>query len=142
MAKKKVVRGKGDVEFDQDFSEDIEDEGGFESGETFVDSEGTPANKHAKELAKQKASDLKNVEPRLSFYTVKGGGRDLESGKVVKIIVKARGVYEVYVGNLKRNGEQLQGLVKIWQKEGAWAEPHQVKELVKELRAKLPKAKK
>lgn len=149
MAKKKVTRRKK-IEVDgaeQEFGEEVEvdeDDNFMDAGEdesdhgkdvTFADAEGTPANKHAKAKAKEEAANKKKAEPSASFYTLKN------LTKVVKIVVKARGVYEIYVGNMKRHAGQLDGLVKVWKKQGEWVEAHERKAKVRELRAALPKAK-
>lgn len=105
-------------------------------GETFAEAAGTPANVHAKKLAKAGSKAKQDEEPRAHFYTMKG------AEKVVKIVVKHRGAFEIYVGNMRRHGASLKGLIKLWQKEGVWAEAHQRKEQIEKLRAGLSAPKK
>lgn len=108
---------------------DAEDEG----GETFAESAGTPANAHAKKVAKAgaRAKALSKSEPRGSFYMVKN------LTKVVKVLVKSSGVHEVYVGSLKRHKDQLASVIAKWKKDGDWIEPHQYEGKIKEIRESL-----
>ena len=126
MAKRKAVKTE------DDFLE-MENEG---EDETFADAEGTPGNAHAKKLAKASSKAKLTEEPRAHFYTMKG------AEKVVKIVVKHRGAFEIYVGNLRRHGANLKGLIAVWKKDGEWFEPHQREEKIAELRESLAAAKK
>lgn len=127
MAKRKAVKNE---ELEEGF---LESEG---EDETFADAAGTPGNAHAKKLAKAKSKEEKTDEPRAHFYTMKG------AEKVVKIVVKHRGAFEIYVGNLRRHGANLKGLIAVWKKDGEWFEPHQREEKIAELRKSLAAAKK
>lgn len=144
MAKKRAARKKKSedvIETGDDFIEQPDGDLDFDGSEdapkaqTFAESAGTPANAHAKELAKKESAAKKHVEPSASFYTLKG------LSKVIKTIVKQRGVFEVYVGNKDRHEENLKVLIESWKKQGLWLEPHQVKEKILAIRANLPKEK-
>lgn len=127
MAKRKAVKHE---ELEEGF---LESEG---EDETFADAEGTPGNAHAKKIAKAASKAKLEGEPSAHFYTMKG------AEKVVKIVVKHRGAFEIYVGNLKRHGADLKGLIAVWKKGGEWFEPHQREEKIKELRNGLSAPKK
>lgn len=103
------------------------------SQETFAESQGLPANKHAKELAKAEAKAKKVPTPKGVFYSLKAGN------KVVKHIVKPHGLYQDYIGNLSRHRDGLEPKIKQWKAEGVWAEPHEVAAKVAALRADLGK---
>ena len=122
MAKRK----KSEFE-DESFMNDAEDEG----GETFAESAGTPANAHAKKLAKQKSALKKSSEPSGAFYMVKN------LTKVVKVLVKKSGVFQIYVGSLKRNKAELDAVIARWKKQGEWCEPHEAKAKIEEIRKAL-----
>lgn len=107
-------------------------------GVPFAEAVGLPANQQAKALARKEAEEKKLAEPQMSFYTVKA------PNKVVKQIVKMKGVYEVYIGNLKRHKDGLEPMILKWKEEKMWVEPHLVPEMIKAIRldlAKKPKAK-
>ena len=109
-----------------------EDESFMEAvDETFAEAAGTPGNAHAKKLAKKASAVKKDSEPRGHFYMVKN------QTKVVKVLVKAQGVYEVYVASLKRHKDQLDAAIKKWKKEGEWIEPHQYDEKILSIRKGL-----
>jgi hypothetical protein len=104
----------------------------FEQAKTFAEQDGTPGNKHAKELARMEQALKKREVPRGSFYTAQGK-------KVLKIMVKADRVLQVYVGNLVRHKDGLDPVIARWKKEGHWVEPHAVKAKIAALRAELKK---
>lgn len=126
MAKRKALK----------VEDDFLEAGNEGEDETFADAEGTPGNAHAKRLAKAGSKAAKTDEPRAHFYTMKG------PEKVVKIVVKHRGAFEIYVGNLRRHGADLKGLIAVWKKDGDWFEAHQREEQIAKLRAGLSAPKK
>lgn len=133
MAKRRAVRNEGRDEIEE--TGFLEAEGEDETL-TFAGAMGTPANAHAKKLAKDAAAAKVKKDSRAHFYTMKG------AEKVVKVVVKHGGAFEVYVGNLKRHGENLKGLIQVWKKGGEWVEAHQRAEQIAKLRAGLPAEKK
>lgn len=150
MAKRKSRSKKADETYDDaelEGGEFSEEELGEESmsedesveakqDETFAEAKGLPANAHAKALAKEK-SKIK-IEPHAAFYTSKGT-------KIIKVVVKAQGSHEVYIGNMIRHKADLNPIIDKWKKEGKWVEPlpSLVKEKVLALRAQIiPKKKK
>ncbi len=97
--------------------------------ETFAEAKGTPANVHAKKLAKEKSDKPK--APSGTFYTQKGN-------KILQIIVKPHGTHQVFIANAVKHKSMMEGFVKKWKKEGIWAEGFQAKEKIEALRAALP----
>ena len=80
---------------------------------TFAEFEGTPAIQQAKENAKKK---VKDAGPQKEFYTIK-------DGKYVKMIVKQKGAYSIYMGRAgKMPGEKAQ--IQTWKKDGVWVNEH------------------
>lgn len=134
MAKRKVRRK---VKAENEFGEEIETEQEVEVSEdapvdeTFAESAGLPANKHAKLQAQKDAANKKKEVPHGVFYTMK------DANKVIKVKVKLQGVYEVYVGNMKRHKDGLVPAIKNWKAKGAWCEPHEVKDKIVAIRAEL-----
>ncbi|CAB4170116.1 hypothetical protein UFOVP903_56 [uncultured Caudovirales phage] len=133
MAKKARKKKLEENEFGEQIEIDGEDESSddFIGDESFAKAEGSTANAHAKKLAKRTSVEKKTGEPRSVFYTMKG------LYKIIKVIVKARGVYEVYVGSLKRNKVDLETMIKLYKKEGTWVEPHAVKQAIEDGRKGL-----
>jgi hypothetical protein len=81
---------------------------------TFAEFEGTPAIQQAKENAKN--SKTKEKSPEKEFYTIK-------DGKYVKMIVKKKGAYSIYMGRAgKLPGEKAQ--IQLWKKDGVWVNEH------------------
>lgn len=108
----------------------------YQEPETFAEAKGVPANAHKKEIAKKEAAQKKTLEPQGVLYTHKKGE------KCVKVIVKHQSVGEVYVGNMIRHKDGLGPLIKKWKEEGSWCEPHELKDKIAQVRAKLPALKK
>lgn len=92
------------------------------------DDRGNPANEHAKKLAKE--ASTKKVKLVKTIYTVK-------DGKVLRIDVKPNGSYSSYIGNYKKNKEQINVLIKQWEKESVWVPEHQVEESISKIIAEF-----
>lgn len=115
-------------------SKNTEVEPGLESSgdETFAESQGLPANAHAKKLAKEKAAKEKKATPKGVFYTIRGT-------KILKVMVKPHGTYTDYIGNMKRHQDGLEPMVKKWKAEGVWVGADSVDAKIKELQSQLVK---
>jgi len=138
VAKKKVVRRKKIVPDHEGIDQEIETDEEIEIDEdpTFAEAPDAAPVKKAKEVAQKKSRDAKALEPRATFYTMKG------ADKVVKVLVKHRGVYEIYLGRmLKKHKAALESMILGWKKKGEWVEPHAAKAKIEELRKALPPVK-
>jgi len=89
---------------------------------------GNPANEWAKQLAKEKAN--RKAKPFKTIYSVK-------DGKVVKIDVKTNGAYQSYIGNAKKQKNQIVPLITQWKKEGVWVEEYDLETTIKEIMLEL-----
>lgn len=87
---------------------------------TFTESQGIPANEHAKQLAKEKS---KKKEVKYDYVFSQFGS------KILKVTVKPHGIYKEYVGNLskKKEAPMLKDEIAKWKAEGLWVEPYALK---------------
>lgn len=85
---------------------------------------GNPANEWAKKLAQEKA----NRKPKAvkSFFTIK-------EGKVLKVDIKKNGCYSAYIGNYKKNKDQINPLILQWKKQGLWIDEFEFEIKTKEI---------
>lgn len=97
---------------------------------TFKEQKGTPANEHAKKLAKQKVKKSKYE----TVYSQNGS-------KIVKVTFKPNGAYQEYIGNYSKKKEQsiLKAEIAKWKKEGVWVDEHSIKEYASKKIAALNK---
>lgn len=98
---------------------------------TFKEAEGTPANAHAKELAKAKSNAKKVTKPSKTFYTVIGG-------KYLQITCTKKGTYSTFIGREKMfSQEQKKAMIRKWEKDGQWVPEHSLSEVTAKAIAEL-----
>lgn len=85
---------------------------------------GNPANEWAKKLAKDNAN--KKAKPFKTIFTIK-------EGKVLKVDIKKNGSYSSYIGNAKKNKEQIAPLISQWKKQGVWVDEFEIEMKTKEI---------
>lgn len=92
--------------------------------ESSIGEAGNPANEWAKKLAQDKVS--RKQKPFKTIFTDK-------DGKVLKVDINKHGSYSNYIGNSKKNREQIAPLVAQWKKQGVWVDGYELEEKIKEI---------
>lgn len=104
--------------------------------ESFKESQGLPANAHAKKLAKEKAEKQKARAKILGVLYVE------QNGKILEIKVKENGVYSNFLGNTSKLSEgELKRIKKEWAENKQLIHIHEIEEKAAEIRAGKLKAK-
>lgn len=101
-------------------------------GKAFKDQAGSPANQHAKKIAKEKALALKKEkELSKSFYTVK-------DGKVLKMTVTLSGVHSEFIKK-KSKMKTYESDLKKWKADGEFIPSENISEEAIKIREELEK---
>lgn len=90
----------------------------IEEGQTFAESAGTPANAHAKKLAKSRSK--KKVVNVVVHYSQVGP-------KVLKFTSKPGKTISTFIGRLNKpdDAQMLKTQIEVWKKQGLWLAEHE-----------------
>lgn len=94
-----------------------------------------PKTEHKKALAKSKTGGKTSKLVVPSVVSLSEDGK-----KLLKFSVTPTGVYTTYLGNLKKLGPKAKELKAKHQKNGDWAEPHELQDKIEKLKnSSIPK---